>query len=337
MEMMTYLVCPNCRGDIAHAGAALNCRNCGAKYPVIDEVPRFDLPQAAEGGAAYTGRDERRTYWDSGWQARKQGDHAFLSSLQSRSDWHRYLEEATRKYTAAGHVSCIEAGRDAVHGNVVLDIGCGGGTSSAVFGYFGAHYIGIDHSAHAATNSLQYLRCVGGDGFTIQGNAEALPIRDDSIDVVYSNGVLHHTPNFRTAVDEAFRVLKPGGKAIIGLYSTYSTQFGLLRLIGALRGNLTRRAMDRWMSDASEGAWRTGNKLNPWTETFSAAQLRDFMRKYQVVGLKFRKNGHPIGDFPKYGVRLMRFAPIRRIDRALEPLLGSMLIMSFSKTCAAAL
>jgi hypothetical protein len=126
-------------------------------------------------------------------------------------------------------------------------------------------------------------------------------------------------------------VLKPGGKAIIALYATYSTQFGVTRLIGALKGNITRRAQTRWMCEASEGAWRTGDRLNPWTQTFSKAQLRRVIGKYSLRRLKIRKNGHPIGDFPRYGGRLMRFGPIRTLDRLLEPTLGSMLVMSFDK------
>jgi len=205
-----------------------------------------------------------------------------------------------------------------------------------MFAYHGAHYIGIDHSQHAAAQGLRNLRALGGDGFTAQGNAEALPIRNSSVDVVYSNGVLHHTPNFLTAVDEAYRVLKPGGRAIIALYATYSTQFGVTRLLGVLKGNLSRRARVRWMCDISEGAWRTGDKLNPWTQTFSKAQLRKVARKYALNDLVIRKNGQPIGDFPRYGLRLMRFGAIRTLDRVLEPALGSMLVMSFKKELGAA-
>jgi ubiquinone/menaquinone biosynthesis C-methylase UbiE len=101
------------------------------------------------------------------------------------------------------HVSVVEAGRDAIRGKVLLDIGCGAGTSGAMFGYMGAQYIGVDHSRHPAMYTLRHLRAVGADGFTVQGNAESLPTRNESIDVVYSNGVLHRTPNLLVAMDEA--------------------------------------------------------------------------------------------------------------------------------------
>src|SRR5207237_1729605 len=54
------------------------------------------------------------------------------------------------------------------------------------------------------------------------GDAEALPFEDASVDLVYSWGVLHHTPNTERAVAEVRRVLRPGGEARIMLYSRRS-------------------------------------------------------------------------------------------------------------------
>jgi SAM-dependent methyltransferase len=333
MDMNAFLVCPRCRGELEHLEASFRCRACGRTYPLVDEVPQFDQPEARDGSGVseQTARDTRRAYWDQGWQARFQGDHSFLDGLKQRSDWAAYLEPEIAQLRAQGHVSCVEARGEIVNGKVVLDIGCGSGTTGATLAYQGARYIGLDHSPNAASRALRNLRSVGADGFTVQGNAEALPIRDNSIDVVYSNGVLHHTPNFSAAMDEAYRVLKPDGQAIIALYATYSLTFGLVRLAGLLRGNLTRSARTRWMGDASEGAWRTGGRLNPWTETFSAVELRRFVHKYNVRRLSFRRNGPPIRELPRIGPRLAALLPFRQLDRLLEPSLGSMLIMSFNK------
>jgi ubiquinone/menaquinone biosynthesis C-methylase UbiE len=334
IDMTSFLACPKCRGNLTRAGGFLACANCARQYPIIDDIPQFDPPTS--NGSADGGRDVRRDYWDNGWKARIQGDHAFQVELRTRSDWSAYLEREIRVLGESRHVMVVEANRAAVNDKVVLDIGCGSGTSGALFSYLGAHYIGVDHSRHAAAHALRNLRGVGGDGFTAQGNAEALPMRDGSVDVVYSNGVLHHTPNFLTAMDEAYRVLKPGGKAIIALYATYSTQFAVLRLLGVLKGHITRRAQVRWMGEASEGAWRTGDRPNPWTQTFSETQLREVMRKYSLRKLIIRKHGRPIGELPRVGARLMHLRPIRALDRLLEPTFGSMLVMSFDKDLGAA-
>ena len=333
MDMTRVLVCPACRGPLDETPLAFQCPPCRREYPVKLGVPQFD-PPSVEAPARRAGeaeaRDERRDYWDKGWEARYAKDHAHLATLTTASDWTAYLDGESKRLAACGHISCREAGRAAVAGKVVLDIGCGGGISSALFGYFGAHYIGLDHSAHAATYARRHLLAVGGDGFTVQGNAERLPIRDASIAVVYSNGVLHHTPNFPTAMDEVYRVLAPGGRAIIGLYATYSTAYGLVHLRGAL-SHVSRQARDRFLSQHTEHAWRTGGRLNPWTKTYTRAEVAAVVEQHPVRDLTFRLNGNPIGEVPYFGRRLMRLGPVRRIDRALEPHFGSMLIASFTK------
>jgi SAM-dependent methyltransferase/uncharacterized protein YbaR (Trm112 family) len=329
LQPADFLACPACHGDLNLARDTLTCSSCGRTYPVSNGVPLFDVPSDADSSAASTAKNTRRHYWDSGWEARYAGDHAELAKLVTRDDWHAYVGATVA--AAPKHVRHFEAGKSAVQGKVVLDIGCGGGVSSATFGYFGARYIGIDHSLHAATYALRHLRCIEGEGFTAQGNAEALPIRTGSIDVVYSNGVLHHTPNFVRTLDEVHRVMKQGGKAIIALYSTYSTLFGLLRLHGLARGYISSKAMDEWMGKETEGAWRTENRVNQWSETFSARKLQRIVRKYDIRNLRFRKNGSPIGEIPRIGGALLKVPLAKHLDGALEPLLGSMIIMTFEK------
>jgi SAM-dependent methyltransferase len=54
-------------------------------------------------------------------------------------------------------------------------------------------------------------------GFT-QGDAENLPFSDGAFDFVYSHGVLHHTPDTAQTIREIYRVLSPGGRAVVMLY-----------------------------------------------------------------------------------------------------------------------
>jgi ubiquinone/menaquinone biosynthesis C-methylase UbiE len=58
-------------------------------------------------------------------------------------------------------------------------------------------------------------------------DAETLPFASESLDIVYSWGVLHHTPRTEDAVREVARVLRPGGMARIMIYHRYS-------LVGAM-------------------------------------------------------------------------------------------------------
>jgi SAM-dependent methyltransferase len=324
LQPTDFLVCPVCHRDLDAGTEHFACSTCRRTYAVANGVPLFDLPEPGDAS-----KNTRREYWDSGWEARYAGDHAQLAKLETREDWRAYVGASVAALPT--HVQHVEAGEAVVRGRVVLDIGCGAGISSATFGYFGARYIGVDHSLNAAIFALRHLRCIEGQGFTVQANAESLPIRSASIDIVYSNGVLHHTPNFVRTLDEVHRVLKPGGKAVIALYATYSTLFGLLRLLGIAKGYVSRNGQDKWMSRQTEGAWRTGQRVNQWSETFSAGKLRGIVGKYKVRNLQFRKNGNPVGEIPGVGRALLRLPLARRLDSALEPLFGSMIIMTFEK------
>jgi ubiquinone/menaquinone biosynthesis C-methylase UbiE len=79
------------------------------------------------------------------------------------------------------------------------------------------------------------LRGLKGDFRT--ADAERLNFPDASFDLVYSHGVLHHTPDTQLAVNEVHRVLRPGGQAIVMLYHrksyNYAINIRLLRRAGA--------------------------------------------------------------------------------------------------------
>jgi ubiquinone/menaquinone biosynthesis C-methylase UbiE len=68
-------------------------------------------------------------------------------------------------------------------------------------------------------------------------DAEALEFADESFDLVYSHGVLHHTPDAARAVREIHRVLRPGGRAVVMLYHrdsyNYRVNIRVLRRAGA--------------------------------------------------------------------------------------------------------
>jgi ubiquinone/menaquinone biosynthesis C-methylase UbiE len=143
----------------------------------------------------------------------------------------------------------------------VLDAGCGEGVLSILMRQRGALVTGVDYSAPNIEAARRYAEKAGleGDGLTfLQGDAEHLPFEDDAFDLVVSNHVLEHLPDFRQGAREIRRVTK--GPALIGVptclnpsawallggdtywrlskRSIYAVPFGLLRVAGAL---LTRQ------------------------------------------------------------------------------------------------
>jgi SAM-dependent methyltransferase len=105
----------------------------------------------------------------------------------------------------------------------VLEAGCGIGTDAAQFVRSGARYTGIDFSPTAL--DLAGRRPELRDARLVQGSVVELPFPDDSFDLVYSNGVIHHLPQTSQAIAEFHRVLRPGGTAIVMVYHRASLNF----------------------------------------------------------------------------------------------------------------
>lgn len=147
----------------------------------------------------------------------------------------------------------------------ILDLGCGGGRDLARFARRGFRCIGIDRDAELARSAAAHAGVP-----VLQGDVEALPLRDASFDAVWAVGVLHEMPADARAVGlgEISRVLKPGGFLLASL--RLSLQFrsrGDTRAIHATRPKEVAAALrhagfvsvklrvDRVRSGPGEGRW----------------------------------------------------------------------------------
>jgi len=95
----------------------------------------------------------------------------------------------------------------------VLDAGCGGGRYTLAWRLLGAKkVIGLDVSVTGVFDARRRADQAGIDGVIFQrGNVLQLPFAENAFDIVFSNGVLHHTVDWKSGVAELVRVLKPGG------------------------------------------------------------------------------------------------------------------------------
>lgn len=107
-------------------------------------------------------------------------------------------------------------------GKRVLEVGVGQGTDFLQFARGGAELSGVDLTEVSVELASQRLADEGLAADLRQADAESLPFPDGSFDLVYSWGVLHHTPDTLKAIDEVRRVVAPGGEARIMLYSRRS-------------------------------------------------------------------------------------------------------------------
>lgn len=108
-------------------------------------------------------------------------------------------------------------------GRDILEIGVGMGADHAEWERVSPRSLhGIDLTPRAVGHTTTRLQCEGLFSELRVGDAEALPYPDNSFDIVYSWGVLHHSPNTPQAFAEVLRVLRPGGVARIMIYHTWS-------------------------------------------------------------------------------------------------------------------
>lgn len=191
----------------------------------------------------------------AGWEQHPVGD-----DFVRETDWRaHFLAYDQFKYTHEPHILEELANLD-VKGKQVLEIGLGQGAESQKLIEAGAVYTGIDFTRESvdrvrrrcAIFRLPYARVE-------QMNAEAMSFPDASFDVVFSHGVIHHSPRIQTIVREIHRVLRPGGRATVMVYHRNSLNYhvsirvirragiALLYVPGAARlvSALTREPIER--------------------------------------------------------------------------------------------
>lgn len=155
--------------------------------------------------------------------------------LRSIEDECFYSEQETARYNLQPFISPF-AGFEATRGQRVLEIGVGLGADHVRFARAGALTAGVDVTWPAILHTRRRFSREGRRARVVVGDVLRLPFRDDQFDVVYSFGVLHHTPDPPLACSEASRVVKRGGSLKLMLYNLRSLValqvwlvFGLLR------------------------------------------------------------------------------------------------------------
>lgn len=124
-------------------------------------------------------------------------------------------------------------------GKKVLEIGFGQGTDLCQFASAGAECFGVDITENHFKLAQRNFSLRGLNAHLYLEDASKLHFEDNTFDVVYSFGVLHHTPDTIRCISEAYRVLKPGGKLLIAFYHKFSAFhiFSILLENGIIRGN----------------------------------------------------------------------------------------------------
>ena len=174
-------------------------------------------------------------------------------------------------------------GFDQFRGARLLEVGCGMGTDLLQFARGGARCTGIDLTPRSIEITRHRFKLYGTDGDFMLSDGEHLPFRSESFDVVYSNGVLHHTPDTAGSIREVHRVLRRGGIAKIMLYHRNSLNYWIeivLRrgVLGFefLRGRSAEEIMSRVIEFSDHDA-------RPLVKVYSRRDVREMFGMFKDV------------------------------------------------------
>ncbi len=134
-------------------------------------------------------------------------------------------------------------------GKRLLDVGCGDGLIAAELARRGAHVVGLDADATMVAAARSRAERESVQLRVIEGRAEMLPFDDAVFDYVLAVAVLCFVPDADRAVAEMARVLKPGGRLVLGELGRWNLWAAQRRIRGWLGSPTWRAAVFRTASD----------------------------------------------------------------------------------------
>jgi SAM-dependent methyltransferase len=286
-QYLELLACPSCKGDLSAPGdLALVCRRCQATYPILNGIPDLRLPSEARTETV------RNFYTESPFPNYPPNDT--LSGLRgraARSEFARLLEQA-------------------VPGDAkVVEIGCGTGQTSLFLATADRVIIGADltraslelGAAAAARYDLRGVRFVETD-------LRSPGLREGAFDVVYSSGVLHHTPDPRASFRSMAKLVKPGGIVVLGLYNVYARfphrlRRGIARMTGYKFIPFDPVLRARGAEPERKKAWLRDQYIHPEEHRHTVREVQKWFRENGIEYLRTYPNAL-IGAEPLEGREL---------------------------------
>lgn len=178
-------------------------------------------------GSEFKTIEEVREYWTNNVNTTQfwTGDPALIGSPEFFDTVTAFIRK-----NYAHRYRLIKQEAEKYPGGKLLEVGCGAGWESVAWAQAGMEVHSIDLSTAALELAKKNFEHNGLTADLQWGNAEEIPFKDNTFDVVTSLGVLHQTESTEKAISEVYRVLKPGGEAVVTLYYKYSWKILLSQL-----------------------------------------------------------------------------------------------------------
>ena len=223
----------------------------------------------AKADASQEPMDDRKVAVREFWDRASCGEELYLRGRDRLG----YERQAQIRYELEPYIPGFARFEEA-RGRRVLEIGVGLGADHQRFAEAGAILDGIDLTPRAISFTEHRLSQFGLKSNLKLGDAEALAYPDDHFDVVYSWGVLHHSPDTPRAISEVCRVLKRDGVARIMMYHKHSMVGYMLWLRYAfLKLRPTMTLMEIYAKHLE----------SPGTKAYSIKEARHLFRSFRRV------------------------------------------------------
>jgi len=188
----------------------------------------------------------------------------------------------------------------------VLEIGVGNGSHASLFAQHSKSFTGIDLTEYAIKSTSTQFKEFGLPGTIKRMDAENLEFKNESFDFVWSWGVIHHSSNTRKILEEIYRVLKPGGEAIIMVYyrSLWSYYFLTSIYQGVLKGKFLKGYSLHYLNqNLTDGAIARYYTKSDWSHLVN--DLFE-IKSIKILGMKAELFPIPAGKFKN---QIMNFVP----------------------------
>jgi len=245
----------------------------------------------------------------------QQGNKSWWTSQTMSYDWHDkvtypkfsldWFNEIDARFLYGARLISSEANPfhklmedGALAGKRVLEIGCGMGFHAEMLAKSGAILTTIDISPTSVDATRNRFALKGLSGDVVQMDAEKIDFPDNTFDMVWSWGVIHHSSRTGRIIREIERVLKPGGVAKLMVYNVGGT-LAYLTL-------MTKYSYKFWMNKSiDEVLWECSDGFTArfYTKDIFADQLFTFFPEVTIEIMGQEADAIPLPMFIRRHVR----------------------------------
>jgi len=222
---------------------------------------------------------------------------------------------------------------NSLKGKKVLDIATGPGLFLVEFAKVGAIATGIDITSYAIKHTSRNLELRNLKAEVIKMDAQKLEFPDATFDYVHAWGCVMHMPDTEKAIQEIYRVLTPGGKALIYIYNrnSWTFWFNFILIRGILMGKLFtyRFDIDKLTTRYADGATVGGSPLAKFYSQRSLKRMVDDAGFKSARYTIWSRASEP-ESWPLRSVPIFKFLP-RSIRTWLSSKLGLALVALVEK------